>query len=115
MTRTYSHSNGPHAVERDHHVSRQPGDYRGAPKKDGAGKYNWGNPTAQSDELPLARGFADTFMHVEDPAELERIDNAIAGAPTGSQVRTVSAEEFAKEKGVNVEEAREVAREHVSP
>ncbi|TPX68086.1 hypothetical protein SpCBS45565_g03320 [Spizellomyces sp. 'palustris'] len=112
MTRTHSHSAGPAAAIHDRHLQRHGGDARGAPKKQGGGKHNWGTADEIQEELPLAREFGDSnYKSVTNEEELERA-SAEDLKRYEERVHVVSAEDFAREKGIDPETAKEVAREH---
>ncbi|KAJ3172996.1 hypothetical protein HDU88_004455 [Geranomyces variabilis] len=110
MTRTHG---GYKAAEKDHHLSRM-GDKGRVPKKHGAGKFNWGEADTPIVDGLVEQKLCDNFATLADEADAE-IDKVAAGEQKRTEqhsVQVVDAEEFEKEKGVDVETAKEIARDH---
>ncbi|KAJ3150072.1 hypothetical protein HDU86_006796 [Geranomyces michiganensis] len=108
------HTRGGYKAEaKDHHLSRV--GHRGSgPKKDGAGKFNWGEADAPIVDGLIEQKLCDNFPKLADDAdsEIEKRETGEHKQLEHQSVQTMSAEAFEKEKGVDVETAKKLAREH---
>ncbi|PVZ98670.1 hypothetical protein BB558_005325 [Smittium angustum] len=64
-------------LRQDHHVARHGGDYRGLPKKGGAGDHNWGVPgDASGEEITEEQEQNASKIQTVDSAKFELAKSA---------------------------------------
>ncbi|KAJ1966425.1 hypothetical protein GGI12_000069 [Dipsacomyces acuminosporus] len=66
----------PGAVTKEHHIPRNGGDARGLPKKEGAGKHNWGKEGKDEADILGTSPSSQPKIQTLDAKAFEEIKNA---------------------------------------